>query len=89
MLKSDLKKRVKELIKKSLSAKNIDAMTDKIIRSGCLDIESEETTYRLPKQIVCAISKQLYADYAPMYDDKKQKKKLKIYTGIYNCLVLS
>ena len=77
MTNKDLKRRVKELIRQSLNAKRVDEMVNKVIASGCLDVEGAQETYRLPKQIVCAISKQLYFDYQPLYDDAKQKREIK------------
>jgi hypothetical protein len=76
MTKTDLKKRVKELIRQSLNAKRIDAMVDKICASGAIDLQSCEDNYRMPKQVVCALSKQLYYDYKPLNDDKKSRRQI-------------
>jgi hypothetical protein len=76
MKKANLKRKVKELIRKSLNAKRVDRMVEHICNSGSVDWESAEENYRLPKQVVCAISKQLYADYTPLFDDRKSKKEI-------------
>jgi len=76
MTKRELKIRVKELIAKSLSPKRINEMVDKIVLSGAIDLEKETSNYRLPKQVVCAISKQLFYDYSPLPGDKKQLREI-------------
>ena len=83
MKKSNLKKMVKELIRQSVNSKRIDKMIDGICLSGLLDLENEEETYRLPKQITCAICKQIYSDWQPLSDDRKAKKEIEnIWLGI-------
>ena len=76
MKKAQLKKRVKELIKSSMNAKRIDRMVDSICSSGAIDLPSCEDNYRMPKWVACAISKQLYADYSPLADDRKSKRQI-------------
>ena len=76
MKKSELKKKVKALIKQSMNAKRIDEMVDSICSSGSIDLPSAENNYRLPKKVVCAISKQLYHDFQPLGDDRNSKKEI-------------
>lgn len=83
MKKSNLKKMVKELIRQSVNSKRIDKMIDGICSSGLVDLENAEENYRLPKQITCAICKQIYSDWHPLYDDRKAKKEIEnIWLGI-------
>jgi len=77
MEKTELKRKVKELVKQSLNAEKLDKIVDKICASGAIDLLSTKNDYRLPKQIVCAISKLLYWEYQPLSDDKKQIKEIK------------
>ncbi len=75
--KAIIKTLVKEFIKKSLNSKDVDKMVDKMIKSGAVDLDDYDPDVRgmaLPKNMVCAISKQLYQDWAPL--DKADKKEI-------------
>jgi hypothetical protein len=84
MKKQNLKDKVYEEIKYSLNRQRFDKTCDHICASGLIDLEGAKDDYRLPKQIVCAILKQLYLDYKrPFSNDKEFIKGIEnIWLGI-------
>ena len=73
MTKTQLKKKIKELIKQS--NKSMIKNLDKIINSGAIDLTQYENNYILPKICICALFKEERFQYKPL--SNKARKELK------------
>ena len=69
-----IKRKIKYCIEKSLNAKEVNRMVDKIIASGVVNLESADDNWILPKNITCAIARQFYADWAPQKGKRDGKR---------------
>lgn len=54
----------------------IQKLINKAIASGCLDIDGAEDNFILPKNLLCAIYKEMANQYSPLADMKAQKKNI-------------
>jgi hypothetical protein len=48
----------------------------KLTKAGCLDLDSAEDNYLLPKQVLCAVLKELAKQYEPPSNNKKWLKQV-------------
>ena len=78
--KAIIRKRVKELIKKTLNSKDLDKMINSMLTSGSIDLDEynpDSGGWRIPRNMTCAISKELWKDHQPIKtSDKKEIESL-------------
>jgi len=57
--------------------KNLLELAEKALCSGCLDLESEENNYRLPKMVLSAALSEQSFQYKPLYNNKQIDREIK------------
>lgn len=73
--KSKVKKRTKELLKDLKP--HLEKCLDKLLNSGAIDFEKEEDNYALPKEIMCALAKEINWMYENPNPKRGYKQKIK------------
>lgn len=81
MTDKQLKSKVIEMIRGD--KKFILGLVDKAIASKCMDVAGAENNYRLPKNLLSAIYREMSRQYAPLSDNRIDKKNIdKIYNHL-------
>lgn len=70
MTKTQLKRKVKELIKEN--NKMIEEKLEKLLKSGAINLPDYEDNYVLPKIFMCAIGKEMQFQWKP-YNQEDRK----------------
>lgn len=80
--KTKVKKRTRELIKELVP--HLYKRVDNLLNSGAIDFKNEEDNYALPKDIMCALAKDIVWQYERPYPKKGYKKRIDyFYTKMY------
>lgn len=72
MTQKQLKTKINECLKQDKAF--IQKLIDKAIASKCMDIDNAEDNYRLAKNVLSALYKEMSRQYSPLDGDKAQKK---------------
>ena len=81
MTKSQLRKKVNELISQSAKAQRDNI--DKVLKSGAVNLSDFEDNYLLPKIVISALLTEEIHQYKPF---SNQKTHLKAVNNIYRCM---
>lgn len=73
MTEKQLRAKLSECLKEDKEI--IPNLIDKIIKSGCLNIEGAEDNFIIPKAILCAIYREMAYGYEPMSAEGKANVK--------------
>ena len=72
MTEKQLRAKIKDCMKTDKAF--IDNLINKAIASGCMDIDGAENNYRLAKNVLTAIYKEMSRQYMPMNSNKEETK---------------
>lgn len=72
MTKSEFKKRLKTYIKNNV---RLDEKIEKVINSGCIDLENKEDNWRLEKAAAYAICLSIAEDFRPLHSQTRKEAK--------------
>lgn len=73
--KSKVRKKTKELLKDLKP--HLEKCIENLLNSGAIDFEKEEDNYGLPKDIMCALAKEIEWLYRQPYPTRGYKQKIK------------
>lgn len=72
--KDNVEKRTKELLQDIMP--HLEKSLDKLLNSGAIDFDNEDDNYRLPKEIMCALAKEIDWMYKDPNPKRGYKKKI-------------
>lgn len=84
--KSDIKKRVKYCVKKSVNIPEITKLITAMIEKGDFNLEYVDDNWILPKNMACAIALRMYDDWAPIKNGKRSRKDTKEINKLYKSI---
>ena len=73
MTEKQLRAKLSECLKNDKEM--IPQLIDRVIKSGCLNIEDAENNFILPKSMLCAIYKEMAYQYEPFSKEGKENVK--------------